>query len=469
MYYILPGNYCFEGIDDESLKLIIQLQLEDIEYSSSKGKGRADGVSDISVAFSLQKEELERTALFLSDQRMTRSIALAVQADGDVLTETVSRNDSSARDHAMALQLYRDPHLADITPEPSTITPPHTQILNEEVLQKLQILYMSGVDSKDDNAAELDETDGGSVADSLVESSTWAASRSVCSRTTSTTCVICRDEINFCDAARVPGSCRHEYCRTCLEHLFHLSMSDESLFPPRCCNEPITVASVRLFLTIDIVSAFEKKKIEFETPNRIYCCTKPCSAFIHPSKIINKIAICDDCGTQTHTLCKLEAHLGDCSNDTALQEVLDLARDMGWQRCYSCWGMVELQHGCNHMKCRCGATFCYTCGLKWKTCRCPQWHEDQLLARATEIVNRRPGHQLLERPYQAIGQGSASNAQIAVAAQHLRENHACEHGIWRKIQGTHQCETCHETLNRFIWACRQCEIMACNRCRLNRL
>ncbi|KAM0170241.1 hypothetical protein ACHAPF_009224 [Botrytis cinerea] len=435
MDYVLAGNYFFADIDDETAKLIIQLQLDDIDYSSSKGKGRTDNVSDISVAFRIQKEELENIALFLSDKRMTRSIALAVQTDGAVLTEAVSRDDVLVRDHSMALQLYRGPAAPAIIPE---IPPPaalNTQILNEEVLQKLQMLYVSGADSKDNKSAELDETDCSFVTGSLAESSTWALSRSVPSKST---CVICRDEISFCEAARVPGSCRHEYCRTCLEQLFHLSMSDESLFPPRCCNEPITVASVRLFLTGDIVRAFDEKRIEFESPNRTYCCFKSCSAFIPPSKIINNVATCEGCGTQTHTLCKLEAHIGDCSNDTALQEVLDLARDRGWQRCFSCWGMVELEVGCNHMKCRCGATFCYTCGLRWKTCRCPQWHEDRLIARATEIVNRRPGHQLLERPYQAIGQGSAIEAQIAVAAEGLRENHACEHHEWRKIRGSHQ-------------------------------
>ncbi|KAF7924926.1 uncharacterized protein EAE98_007014 [Botrytis deweyae] len=466
MDYRIAGNNCFADIDDETAKLIIQLQLDDIEYSSSKGKGRADNVSDISIALKMQKEELEHVALFLSDQRMTRSIALAVQTDGVVLTEVVSRDDVSARDHSMALQLYRGPSTPTTTPQVPPPAAPNTQILNEEVLRKLQILYVSGDDSKDNDAAEFDVTNCSSIIGSNAESSTWAASRSVPSNST---CVICRDEISFCDAARVPGSCHHEYCRTCLGQLFQLSMSDESLFPPRCCNEPITIASVRLFLTSDIVRAFEEKRIEFETPNRTYCCLHSCSAFIHPSKIVNNVATCDGCGTQTHTLCKLEAHIGDCSNDTALQGVLDLARDRGWQRCYSCWGMVELEIGCNHMRCRCGATFCYVCGLRWKSCRCPQWHEDQLVARATEIVNRRPGHQLLERPYQAIGKESTIEAQIAVAAENLRENHACGHNGWRMLQGSHQCEGCHDVMRRYILACPQCELRVCNRCRLNRL
>ncbi|THV52664.1 hypothetical protein BGAL_0073g00150 [Botrytis galanthina] len=466
MDYVLAGHNCFADIDDETAKMIIQLQLDDIEYSSSKGKGRADSVSDISIAFEMQKEELKNIALFLSDQRMARSIALAVQTDGAVLTEAASRDDALVRDHSMALQLYRGTSTPATTPRVPSPAAPNTQILNEEVLQKLQRLYVSGDDSRDNIAAELDGTVPNSVMGLNAESSTWAASRILPSKST---CVICRDEISFCDAARVPGSCRHEYCRTCLEQLFHLSMNDESLFPPRCCNEPITVASVRLFLTSDLVRAFEEKRIEFETPDRTYCCLKSCSAFIHPSKIVKKIATCDACGTQTHTLCKLEAHTGDCSNDTALQEVLKFARDRGWQRCYKCWSMVELEDGCNHMKCRCGATFCYNCGLRWKTCRCPQWYEDQLIARATEIVNRRPGHQLLQRPYRAIGQGSTIEAQIAAAAEDLRENHACEHDGWRKLQGSHQCDVCHDTLGLFIFACSQCELRVCNRCRLNRL
>ncbi|TGO44742.1 hypothetical protein BCON_0469g00050 [Botryotinia convoluta] len=376
MDYILAKYHHFGEIDDESVNLIIQLQLEDIEYLSPKGNDHANDVSDVSVAFELQRTELENIALVLSDPRMTSSNASAVQANGNVLTRTASRIFDFARDHTMTLlQSHQGSRLTNTTPEPQSHSLPQAQTNDES------------------------------------------------------TCVSCQDRINSLDAARVPGSCHHEYYRACLETPFHLSMRDESLFPPRCCNERITVVSVHSFLETDTISAFAKKALEFGTPNRIYCSSKSCSAFIHPTKILNEVASCDECGTQTHTLCKLEAHTGDCSNNTALKGVLDLARNEGWQRCYSCWSMVELEIGCNHMRCLCGAEFCYICGLIWKSCRCPQWHENRLVARASETVNRRPEHRLLERPHQAIGQGSATGAQVAVAAQALLDNPAYAYAI----------------------------------------
>lgn len=345
--YVLAGHNCFADIDDKTAKLIIQLQLDDIEYSSSKEKGCADSISDISITFEMQKEELKNIALFLSDQRIARSIALAVQTDGAVLTEAPPRNDTLVRDHSMALQLYRGTSTPATTPRVPSLAAQDTQILNEEVLQKLQRLYISDDDSKDNDAAELNGTYRSSVIGLNAESSTWTVSRISFFKSI---CIIYRDEISFCNAAQIPGSCRHKYYHTCLEQLFHLSMNNESLFPPHCYNEAIIIANIRLFLTNNLVHAFEKKRIESETLNRIYCCLKSCSAFIHPSKIVKKIATCDTCGTKTHTLCKLEAHTGDCSNDIALQEVLNFARDRGWQRCYKCWSMVELEVGCNHMK-----------------------------------------------------------------------------------------------------------------------
>lgn len=126
-------------------------------------------------------------------------------------------------------------------------------------------------------------------------------------------------------------------------------MNDESLFLPRCCGQPIMTSIARIFLKSDLIKDYEKKKIEFETPNRTYRYYSWCSAFIATSNIEDEVASCSDCGRTTCINCKERAHTGDCPNDPSLHLLLETARENGWQRCYSCWRMVELDHGCNHM------------------------------------------------------------------------------------------------------------------------
>ena len=144
----------------------------------------------------------------------------------------------------------------------------------------------------------------------------------------------------------IAGPCQHEYCRDCIRDLFSASLTDESLFPPRCCRQNIPLKAVSIFLTKEIKKEFEKKKVEFGTPNRTYCSRPTCSTFIKAENIVDEIAFCPDCTRQTCSVCKSEAHEGeDCPNDTALQQTLDLANESGWQRCYSCRRMVELDIG----------------------------------------------------------------------------------------------------------------------------
>lgn len=113
------------------------------------------------------------------------------------------------------------------------------------------------------------------------------------------------------------------------------------------------------------------------------------------------------------------------------------------------------------LACTCGAQFCYVYGARWKTCQCGQWDEDRLLDRAVGVVERNAGRRPLA--------GQERERAVQQAREHLRENHACTHMTWRRRAGQFRCEECRQTLPDYILECTRCAILACRRCRYNRL
>ncbi len=159
-------------------------------------------------------------------------------------------------------------------------------------------------------------------------------------------CVACQ-EWRITGMAR--AACHHEYCRDCLDELFRLATDDETLFPPRCCGQPIPFQTVRLFIHRETSQRFSEKKTELETPNRTYCHEPTCSTFIPAENVRETAAMCGKCGRWTCVSCKAQGHTGDCPSDGAMQQLLAAAATAGWQRCYNCWRLVELKAGCHHI------------------------------------------------------------------------------------------------------------------------
>ncbi|KAF4767675.1 hypothetical protein HAV15_009684 [Penicillium sp. str.  len=324
---------CILELDQPTAELIIQIQLQDACSCSNTFKGKSRDPTDEELAFYLQKEELKAVSHALKDRRMATSFAAAIQEDGRILAETKVEEESASKDQIVARKWMDGEDLV----EPNDFEP-QTAGLDDETLEKLEILYVSGL------KGYYKGEDGGMTGTEAdhAESSAWAARRSHQSLLRMAQCVACGDNTEFFNMARVP--CQHEYCRSCLEALFKASITDESLFPPRCCRQPINLSTARIFLKSDLVQLYEKKRIELETPNRTYCYSTGCSVFIEQSHIDGEVATCPECQHTTCTNCKGRAHTGDCPNDSAMQQLLLAAQENGWQRCYSCWRLVELDH-----------------------------------------------------------------------------------------------------------------------------
>lgn len=255
-------------------------------------------------------------------------------------------------------------------------------------------------------------------------------------------CIICGDLIT---GREVHAPCGHFYDVGCLTELFRSATVDESLFPPRCCQQPFVFDTIRPFLNVRLALEFQTKSREFSTPNRVYCHRPTCSAFLGAVTPEPTALRCSKCYTRTCGTCKEQAH-APLPCDTALdQPILALAEQEGWKRCPGCHHLVELAVGCFHMTCRCRYQFCYVCAAQWKTCGCPQWEERRLLAAAEQRVER----QLPPRGVNGPEQGLLRRL-VQQEAERLRTNHDCAHTSWRTRFGPGRCESCHFHLDRFL-------------------
>ena len=319
-------------MDDFSASLILSLQIADIDaiLRGSKGKNPEGRPLDAEIAMAAYREELSKNQTIIEDRRMGRSISEAVGRDGAIISTTREEEQVAIRDHELACRLGGIERPKLLMPKDLRETD-----VDDDFVNYLATLNVSAMEPYD----EHESTGEGS--------SSTASFRTVSESGSTKQCVACLEYTPKHDTMVVP--CTHTYCRHCVSTLFAAAITDESLFPPRCCRHAITVDSVQAFLDADLVTDFKAKAVELRTPNRTYCSRPTCSAFITPDRIFGELGVCLDCGQTTCTTCKTASHEGDCPNDTALQSLLDTATANGWQRCYDCRRLVELVVGCNHM------------------------------------------------------------------------------------------------------------------------
>ena len=160
-------------------------------------------------------------------------------------------------------------------------------------------------------------------------------------------CVVCGDEVKESNTMTAP--CGDTYCGGCVDELFDRAAKHELDFPPKCCGQLITLEGARLFLSPAIHDKFQEKSEEFSTRNRTYCFDPMCLSFISPKAIDDDKAKCPACQKSTCTMCKGEAHEGDCPEDPASQGLMTAVAEAGYQQCHECKSIIELNEGCHHI------------------------------------------------------------------------------------------------------------------------
>ena len=364
------------NIDRESLDLILQLQLDDLaSLTDKKGKAREGETTDLQVAIETYKTELQSQEQIIADRAMCRSIGEVVRRDTNTIAVHPAEENPAAHDrrHTLVLGGRRVNNAPTTSSGPGTTTTresPAAALNDKNTNHQLSVVRENSpedvhapsspkVVAESSSMARSRPSESGR-AETLATMDLSTAPTTTTTTTTTAECISCGD--NHHAVAQCP--CSHEYCYACLETLFRSSLTDESLFPPRCCGQPIPIgdddddnsSTIRAFIPAGLVDEFLAKKVEFETPDRTYCHQPTCSTFIPkiPSSSIvegdgEDVAACPKCHAKTCVICKGPAHQGDCPHDAVTQEVLRVAAENGWQRCYSCRRIVEIEHGCNHM------------------------------------------------------------------------------------------------------------------------
>ncbi|KAI7789001.1 E3 ubiquitin-protein ligase arih1l [Diaporthe eres] len=168
------------------------------------------------------------------------------------------------------------------------------------------------------------------------------------------------------DLVRLP--CQHNYCKQCFHQLVRNALQAEAYWPPRCCDlSPINHNTCLKNIPRALAGEYKQKRHEYSVQinQRYYCPAPDCGLFV-PADNINtpfrqalcraKHATCTDCGQAAH------ADAVQCPRNADMELVQGIARQQGWRRCYRCLTMIEHTKACRHIRCRCGAQFCYVCG-----------------------------------------------------------------------------------------------------------
>ncbi|KAJ6267424.1 hypothetical protein PSV08DRAFT_411876 [Bipolaris maydis] len=396
--------------------------------------------------------------LLLEDTKLAYSIANDVYTDAELITQMAQQEAQAQDDRIYARQISTDHPLEYEAP------PPYTEKLRQDFIDDEITSRLAAMLTADDSLHE----DTTSEANPSVSSTQCQAKALSHLSREQFECCACRGDFRLASVKKL--KCGHLYCLDCIKRVVMRATVEHDLvyMPPRCCGTPITRSLIVSSVTAEELEEFELTEKEKDTREKTYCANSDCRRFVAPTHIISGQATCPRCKHKTCSTCKNNYHKDDCPADLDLRATLDLGQKKRWQRCFSCRALVEIDWGCNHMTCRCGAQFCYQCGIEWRGCQCTLWEEQNLYRRAEQVVDRAAGGYIPPHLRQQ---------RLNEVQEELRDNDECNHYGRKKFsmitEGAprrgFRCEMCNARHRNFILRCKSCQLDVCADCRRNRV
>ncbi|KAJ9607389.1 hypothetical protein H2200_008462 [Cladophialophora chaetospira] len=185
---------------------------------------------------------------------------------------------------------------------------------------------------------------------------------------TKLTCKICYNELEgpYSTPCR---RCKNAICYECLSSQFRTAVKDIDRMPATCCGAVMHHDVAKGVLPAAELENYKQKYDErINAQDPLYCPVPTCSTFIPPRMFKHndsKIA-CHVCGTVVCTKCKQHAQdAHECAKEDQRKFILETFH---YKLCPRCGTGVMRMHGCPHIRCQCGAHWCWDCQRPMNAC-----------------------------------------------------------------------------------------------------
>ena len=397
-------------MDNATAATCIRSQLDDIDtiLQGHNTEAEGNGDSDARLALQMYQEDIKAREMVLQDRRIACSIGAAVASDGDLIEEARREGYICSRDQQITVPLgeQRDSRVApnelrrrsEAVDDALAALNRDSQIPTDYVFpvargvsdvgktEPKELCLVSAADHHVQASFDLEksrthlESDFGSVQlgqpslqSTIKENAIWGSlmspttpksvenvppksplttptSTSTASDTASApnTCTSCGDDGLSEDM--INTTCGHSYCLECTIQYVQVSLRPDSIFPPSCCDLPLTLAMIQDHISLDVMRQYTAKQDEIANACSLRCAQPSCKTMIPLENIEESKGRCPVCHQNTCRNCKLVWHGSDvCKEGKEREEIVKLAKEKGWQFCFMCRNCVGISHGCNHI------------------------------------------------------------------------------------------------------------------------